>query len=74
MQGEKLDEFRQSVKKIELPMFTGDDPAGWIARAKVYFRVQDTSPEIKVSSAQLCMEGSTIHYFKALVEDETDLT
>ncbi|XP_073219539.1 uncharacterized protein [Cicer arietinum] len=74
MQGKKLDEFRQSVKKIELPMFTGDDPAGWIARAEVYFRVQDTSPEIKVSLAQLCMEGSTIHFFKALVEDEIDLT
>jgi hypothetical protein len=28
-------EFRHSAKKVELPMFNGDDPAGWISRAEV---------------------------------------
>jgi hypothetical protein len=69
-----LDEFRLSVKKVELPMFSGEDPAGWIARAEVYFRVQGTSPEIKVDLAQLCMDGSTIHFFKALIEENEGLT
>ncbi|GAU37061.1 hypothetical protein TSUD_274220 [Trifolium subterraneum] len=42
-----MTEFHQSAKKIELPMFDGKDPAGWISRAEVYFRVQETTPEVK---------------------------
>lgn len=63
---EALDEFRLSVKKVELPMFNGDDPAGWIARAEVYFNVQNTTPEIKVNLAQLCMDGPTIHFLRTV--------
>ncbi|MCH88080.1 hypothetical protein A2U01_0008961 [Trifolium medium] len=67
-----MDKFRRSVKKVELLMFNGDDPAGWIARAEVYFRVMDTSSKVKVSLAQLCMEEATIHFFKALIEEVPD--
>lgn len=74
LHGEALDEFRLSVKKVELPMFNGDDPAGWIARAEVYFNVQNTIPEIKVNLAQLCMDGPTIHFFKGLLEENETLT
>ncbi|GAU35953.1 hypothetical protein TSUD_147380 [Trifolium subterraneum] len=34
LHGDVLDEFRLSVKKVELPMFSGEDPVGWIARAE----------------------------------------
>ena len=71
---EALLEFRQAVKKVELPMFDGDDPAGWISRAEVYFRVQGTRPEVKVCLAHLCMEGATIHFFNSLINDEEELT
>ncbi|GAU16969.1 hypothetical protein TSUD_37270 [Trifolium subterraneum] len=57
LEGEALVEFRGSVKKVELPMFDGDDPAGWISRAEVYFRVQNTRSEVKVNLAQLYMEA-----------------
>jgi hypothetical protein len=66
-------EFRQAVKKVELPMFDGEDPAGWISRAEVYFRVQGTRPEVKVSLSQLCMEGATIHFFDSLLNDDEEL-
>lgn len=69
-----LTEFRQSFKKVELPSFTGEDPAEWISRAEVYFRVQGTLPELKVSLAQLCMEGATIHFFNYLVGEYEDLS
>lgn len=36
-QGESLDELYQLVKKVELSLFNGDDPAGWITRVEVYF-------------------------------------
>lgn len=69
-----LNEFRQSMKKIELPTFTGEDPAGWISRAEIYFQVQNTSEALKVSLAQICMEGGTIHFFNSLLNDYEDLT
>ncbi|RZB80343.1 hypothetical protein D0Y65_030183 [Glycine soja] len=34
-QGESLDEFYQLVKKVELSLFNGDDPAGWITRVEL---------------------------------------
>ncbi|GAU10118.1 hypothetical protein TSUD_422340 [Trifolium subterraneum] len=71
---ETMTEFRQSVKKIELPMFDGKDPAGWISRAEVYFRVQETTPKVKVNLAQLCMNGPTIHFFNSLLNESEDLT
>jgi hypothetical protein len=67
-------EFRQAVRKVELPMFNGEDPAGWISRAEIYFRVQETTPEVKVRLAQICMEGPTIHFFNALLGEVEDLT
>ncbi|XP_057452951.1 uncharacterized protein LOC130744819 [Lotus japonicus] len=67
-------EFRHSVKKVELPLFDGKDPAGWISRAEVYFRVQEISPEVKVSLAQLSMDGPTIHFYNSLLEAEETLT
>jgi hypothetical protein len=69
-----LTEFRQSARKVELPSFEGEDPAGWISRAEVYFRVQGTTPEIKVNLAQLCMEGPTIDFFNSLIEEDHVLT
>ncbi|XP_057418840.1 uncharacterized protein LOC130713055 [Lotus japonicus] len=74
LQGEALNEFRQSVKKVELPMFDGKDLAGWISRAEIYFKVQETSPEVKVSLAQLSMEGGTIHFYNSLLATEEELT
>jgi hypothetical protein len=55
-------------------MFDGEDPAGWISRAEVYFPVQGTRPEVKVCLAHLCMEGATIHFFNSLINDEEELT
>lgn len=74
LRGDALTEFRQSVKKVELPMFDGEDPTGWISRTEVYFRVQETSPEVKVNLAQLCMEGPTIHLFNSLLDEDDVLT
>ncbi|RDX71984.1 Inositol hexakisphosphate and diphosphoinositol-pentakisphosphate kinase VIP2, partial [Mucuna pruriens] len=55
--------------KVELPMFNGEDPTGWIARAEV----PEMSLEVWINLAQLCMEGSTIHFFKSLLDEEADL-
>ncbi|KAL5147490.1 hypothetical protein HKD37_06G017171 [Glycine soja] len=74
LEGDDLAEFRQSMKKIELPSFYGDDPTGWIARAEIYFNVQETREAIRVSLAQLCMEGGTIHSFHSLLNEYENLS
>ncbi|PNX79131.1 retrotransposon gag protein [Trifolium pratense] len=51
-----MTEFHQSVKKMELPSFDGEDPVWWISGAEMCFRIQGMSPEVKVSLAQICME------------------
>ncbi|MCI09995.1 RNA-directed DNA polymerase (Reverse transcriptase), partial [Trifolium medium] len=35
---------------------------------------QDTTPEVKVNLAQLCMEGSTIHFFNSLLNEEEEVS
>ena len=67
-------EFHQLMKKIELPSFYGDDPVGWIVRAKIYFSVQETREAVHVSLAQLCMEGGTIHFFHSLLNKYENLS
>jgi hypothetical protein len=59
---------------VKLPLFEGDDPVAWITRAEIYFDVQNTTEEMKVKLARLSMEGSTIHWFKLLLETEDELT
>ena len=36
---DEMEEFRKSEKKVELTALVGEDPAGWISRAKIYFRI-----------------------------------
>jgi hypothetical protein len=72
--GDPATEFRHAVRKVELPLFNGEDPAGWISRAEIYFRVQETTPEVKVRLAQICMEGPTIHFFNSLLGEDDELT
>ncbi|KAJ9541667.1 LOW QUALITY PROTEIN: hypothetical protein OSB04_028173 [Centaurea solstitialis] len=71
---DRLNEFQMAVKKVELPMFDGDDPVGWITRAEVYFEVQGTPANIKVKLAKLSMEGATIHWFNLLWATTENLT
>ncbi|XP_045809738.1 uncharacterized protein LOC123904093 [Trifolium pratense] len=71
--GDTMTEFRHAVRKVELPTFNGEDPAGWMSRVEIYFRVQDTTPEVKVKLAQICMEGATIHFFNSLIGEDEDL-
>lgn len=56
---DKLEEFRLSAKKVELPTFDGWDPVAWITRAETYFDVQRTSEEVQIKLAKLSMDGPT---------------
>ncbi|KAJ1422761.1 Retrotransposon gag domain [Sesbania bispinosa] len=72
--GNNMDDYRMTGKKVELPLFDGVDPVGWITRAETYFEVQNTSDEVKVKLAKLSMDGYTIHWFNLWKETEDHLT
>ena len=67
-------EERMTVKKVELSLFDGTDPVGWITHAKTYFEVQGLKEEMKVRLAKLSMDGATIHWFNLLHDSGEGLT
>ncbi|KAJ1392945.1 Chromo-like domain superfamily [Sesbania bispinosa] len=66
-------EFKLAARKVELPMFEGVDPVGWLSRAETYFMVQETKLEVRLHLARISMSGGTIHWFNQLVALVPDL-
>ncbi|KAL5547693.1 hypothetical protein UlMin_002924 [Ulmus minor] len=51
-------------KKLELPLFEGDDPFGWLFRADRYFTVNGIAEGEKVYAASVCLEGPALNWFQ----------
>lgn len=51
-------------RRIEIPMFGGEDPIGWIFRADKYFFVNCFRAEDKVQAVGVCMEGLTLTWLQ----------
>lgn len=53
-------------KKLELPVFHGEDPHGWVFLAKRYFAINDIDEREKVVATSVCMEGKALGWFQWL--------
>ncbi|KAJ1404645.1 Aspartic peptidase, active site [Sesbania bispinosa] len=62
------------AKRVQLPPFEGGDLRGWISRAETYFRIHQTKPDMRISMAQVCMEGQVVHWFNILLEINPDIS
>ncbi|KAL5575524.1 hypothetical protein UlMin_017223 [Ulmus minor] len=51
-------------KRLELPLFEGDDPFGWVFRADRYFAVNGIAEGEKVYAASVCLEGPALNWFQ----------
>lgn len=51
------------LRRVELPMFNGTDPDGWIFRAERYIALQRFEEKEKVVIAGICMEGEALAWF-----------
>ncbi|KAL5564770.1 hypothetical protein UlMin_027934 [Ulmus minor] len=51
-------------KKLELPLFEGDNPFGWLFRADRYFAVNAITEGEKVYAASVCLEGPALNWFQ----------
>ncbi|KAF4367925.1 hypothetical protein F8388_002536 [Cannabis sativa] len=53
-----------TTRKIELPVFSGDDPDEWTFRADRYFGLQRLNPAEQLEAAVLCLEGAALQWFR----------
>lgn len=49
-------------RKLEIPLFSGDDPLGWIFRVERYFKVNKVAEEEKLDAAVLCFERQALNW------------
>lgn len=55
-------------KKVEMPIFSGVNPFGWIAQAERYFRVMQSTPEYQLELASLSLEEDALSWFNYEIE------
>ncbi|KAL2894117.1 Retrotransposon-derived protein PEG10 [Bienertia sinuspersici] len=51
-------------KKLDLPLFDGNNPDGWIMRAERYFNFYRLGDEEKVEAAVVALEGDALLWFQ----------
>ncbi|WVZ26500.1 hypothetical protein V8G54_005044 [Vigna mungo] len=60
---DRRDVQRSGVKRVELPMFEGVDPVGWIAKAEKFFDLQNVTERKKMKLVYTCMERGASYYW-----------
>ena len=51
-------------RRLEMPLFEGDDLDGWIFRAEHYFAMTGMIDEEKIDATALCLEGAALSWFQ----------
>ena len=64
------------LKKVEMPIFNGDDPDSWLFRAERYFQIHKLTDFEKMTVATISFEGPTLNWYRSQEEREkfTDWT
>lgn len=62
--GVALTNTENLLKKIELPVFDGTRPYGWIFRVERYFRVGHYTEEQRMELISLSVEGRVLNWFE----------
>ena len=50
-------------RRLELPIFEGSDPDGWIFRVERYFEINDLRADEKLRAVIVCMEGKALAWY-----------
>ncbi|KAK8559995.1 hypothetical protein V6N12_012804 [Hibiscus sabdariffa] len=59
---QRRDETRP--RRLELPIFSGDNPYGWLNRAKRYFHFNGIGDEDTLEAAAVCLDGKALNWFQ----------
>ncbi|XP_031276149.1 uncharacterized protein LOC116134605 [Pistacia vera] len=60
----KSEKEEKKGRKLELPIFNGEDPFGWTFRADHYFAINRYGPSEMVEAAAICMEGKALNWYQ----------
>ncbi|TYJ98848.1 transposon Tf2-1 polyprotein isoform X1 [Cucumis melo var. makuwa] len=59
---------RNKFKKIEMPIFTGEDPDSWLFRAERYFQIHKLTDSEKMLVSTVSFDGPTLNWFRSQEE------
>lgn len=62
-----MDNRESMTKRVELPIFSGDDAYGWIALAERFFRIGRYSEEMKLELISVSLGGDVLSWFNSEV-------
>ncbi|KAL0560774.1 hypothetical protein IC582_001187 [Cucumis melo] len=61
---------RSKFKKVEMPVFTGEDPESWLFRAERYFQIHKLTESEKMLVSTICFDGPALNWYRAQEERE----
>ncbi|XP_028796878.1 uncharacterized protein LOC114752313 [Neltuma alba] len=53
-----------NLRKLDMPLFSGEDPLGWIFRIERYFKLNRIIDDDKLDAAVLCFENRALNWFQ----------
>ncbi|KAL4025181.1 hypothetical protein IC575_013559 [Cucumis melo] len=59
---------RNKFKKIEMPVFTGEDPDSWLFRAERYFQIHKLTDSEKMLVSTISFDGPALNWFRSQEE------
>ncbi|QHO46404.1 hypothetical protein S83_019520 [Arachis hypogaea] len=62
--GEEGQRRFEPIRKLDLPVFSGEDPNGWLVRMERYFRVIGVVPAQRLDFATMALEGEALTWFE----------
>ena len=54
---------RNKLKKVEMPIFNGDDPDNWLFRAERYFQIHKLTEFEKLTVSTISFEGPALNWY-----------
>ena len=60
-----IDDRDGLIRRIELPLFNGDDSYGWIALVERYFRIGGYSEAMKIELVSISLSGDVLSWFNS---------
>lgn len=51
-------------RKLQLPIFDGEDPIGWLFRVERYFRINAVAEMERLEAAIVCLEGKALNWYQ----------
>lgn len=62
---------RNKFKKVEMPVFSGVDPDGWLFRAERYFHIHKLTELEKMTVAVISFDGVALDWYQAQEERDS---